>query len=354
MVTKHLVSGVALCLAAGSTFADPTGWDVVKLPDIEEGFYRLNNVGQVAGQRIEFVPGDVIYRPTLVQADGTRRQLGGGVDFWGGPQDLNDHGIVVGNAWNYAVNQQRPVWWDQQGAMHFIEVAGTRPSYAKSINIAGTILGRTYVSTDEAIGWTWQNGQIDYADPAGFQYAVLSDINDAGTLVGRVGEGTVWNAAIWRNGVPELLPGGAGGDALVINEFGWIAGNIGQRAVLWRNGVLTELGDFSVTAMNNRGEILGSRSLEPVLWRDGTLTSLNWLGQGAFSAHQAYDINDRGQILIEHDGQVSYERVLALITPVPEPQQLVLLLAGLPVVTLARRQRRKAGKGLEKGEQISA
>ncbi|MGB9991570.1 PEP-CTERM sorting domain-containing protein [Massilia sp. SM-13] len=341
MLSKHILAAIIFCFASGAALAD---YRVIKLPDIDVGFYRLNNAGQITGQQIDYIASRAYYRPVLVEPDGTRRRLQASDDFWGGMGDINDLGIVAGNTWNYTVGQQRPVWWDQQGNMHFIEVAGALPSYAKRINNSGVILGRTFIRADESIGWTWQNGRLSYADTAGYKYAALSDLNDSGVLVGRVGEGHSWNAAVWRDGVPELLPGGTGGDAVAINELGWIAGNIGGRAVLWRDGTMIELGNFHVTTMNNRGEIIGyGADLEPYYWRDGGLRLLGPQYTGGLQVYEAFDINDEGQILLEVDGERPWERVLALATPIPEPGQLRLLLAGLVVLALARRQRRQAG-----------
>jgi hypothetical protein len=118
---------------------------------------------------------------------------------------------------------------------------------------------------------------------------------------------------------------------------------------------MIELGDFYVTTINNRGEIIGSGlNLEPLYWRDGELNILGPQHTGGLRVYEAYDINDQGQILLEVDGERPWERVLALATPIPEPGQLALLLAGLPVLALAGRKRRKAGQGLEKREQVPA
>lgn len=56
----------------------------------------------------------------------------------------------------------------------------------------------------------------------------------------------------------------------------------------------TDLGNWSVTAINNTGQIVGNQGLRPVLWSSGIMTDLGTLG-GTYG--YAYDISNIGQIV---------------------------------------------------------
>jgi probable HAF family extracellular repeat protein len=91
--------------------------------------------------------------------------------------------------------------------------------------------------------------------------------------------------------------GGENSFATAINDRGVVVGR-SQTAdgtyhgFRWRRGVLTDLGPFSPSDINNRGQIVGTRddTTGAYLWRRGTLVRLGTL---AFP----YAINDRGQVV---------------------------------------------------------
>jgi uncharacterized repeat protein (TIGR01451 family) len=138
------------------------------------------------------------------------------------------------------------------------------------------------------------------------------DINDAGDVVGygypldsfemRAGPD---RAVLWRTGMAMDL-GALGGDAsraVAVNNAGQVIGNAqiadgSYHAFLWLSGIMTDLGAFQANAINNVGQVAGTANGVAVLWENGVLTDLNSLippGSG-WILTSATAINDQGQI----------------------------------------------------------
>lgn len=131
-------------------------------------------------------------------------------------------------------------------------------------------------------------------------------INEAGLIVGAsdipVAFESESHAVLWQDGILTDLGLGA---AHAINDAGWIVGTGPGGATLWRNGVATILGTLggsraSATGINNSGWIVGTSQLpgdsieHAFLWRNGSMIDLGTLG-GSNSAANA--INAAGQIV---------------------------------------------------------
>jgi probable HAF family extracellular repeat protein len=179
-------------------------------------------------------------------------------------------------------------------------------------------------------------------------------INDNGDVVGLSGTcGTPdtsalgRHAVLWRNGSVFDL-GGLGGTmnnyAIVINNAGWIAGNSdlagdnkpgaipATRAVLWRNGAITNLGtlpgDYLSLAqdMNGKGQVVGvscdvNFNCRPFLWDHGMMKDLNSLFTlGSPQLTFAAGINDDGDIAGTAYDPVTGESPAFLAIPSPAAQ----------------------------------
>lgn len=178
-----------------------------------------------------------------------------------------------------------------------------------NVNNSGVLVG-----FESSIGSStpyFQNGAaISRPDPGPFtQAGLLRDMNENGTAVGWLGgDARAVPVSITSEAV-SLLPQipGAGvevgfGHALGINETGIIVGQI-----------------FSPDLLD-----------KAVLWDEGQAYDLNALvleGLDGTRLFAAYDINDAGQIIA-----IGGPSSLFLLTPVPEPGTLVLMVCGLGIL----------------------
>lgn len=149
---------------------------------------------------------------------------------------------------------------------------------------------------------------IDLGTFGSVQSAQAYDVNEAGQVVGIAGN----HAFLWQNGTKidlGTLGGGSASSASALNESGQIVGYAtnttppsGTRAVLWRNGVISDLTSdlpsnqgASATGINETGQVVGNISSGTAfLWQDGARISLGDLGGGASFAN---DINDSGTVV---------------------------------------------------------
>jgi len=138
-------------------------------------------------------------------------------------------------------------------------------------------------------------------------------INEAGQVIGYsyLADNIGRRAFVWEDGVmTDLTLGGSSSRAEAINEsgqvVGWssLAGDTSHHAFLWEGGVMSDLGTLgginsAAVAINEAGQVLGVSSLtdgnsHAFVWEGGAITDLGTLG-GSFSEPVA--INEAGQIL---------------------------------------------------------
>jgi probable HAF family extracellular repeat protein len=184
------------------------------------------------------------------------------------------------------------------------------------------------------------------------------DINDAGVVVG----GSAGRAVLWRDGLIQdlgVLPGQFFSGARGINNAGAVVGGSGQDAFLWtaESGMIS-LGSLAgaqtiALDINDHGWVIGSApgpggeflKGTPFLWRPGigmtALASLVDLTETGFAdVADVSDINALGQIVgsaLHSDGQTHGY----LLTPVPEPTTWLVIAVGLFCVAFRLRGRRE-------------
>ncbi|HET9652607.1 MAG TPA: hypothetical protein VFP36_10465, partial [Usitatibacter sp.] len=160
-------------------------------------------------------------------------------------------------------------------------------SFAIAVNNRGDVAGYAQSASGGMHGVLWQNGTLrDIGVPPGTAEVFVNDINDEGRIVGLSFES---QAVTWKDGVWTSL--GFLGEAKAIARTGEIAGTTvagaHERAVLLREGVLTDLGtlgglDSRVNAMNDRIHVVGRASLadgssHAFVWAAGDMRDLGTL-----------------------------------------------------------------------------
>src|ERR1043166_2087626 len=184
-------------------------------------------------------------------------------------------------------------------SIEIIDLGAGDNSGAAGVNNSGKIVGSRGADLTTVQAFLWDNGTItNLGVLPGMTYSYASDINASGTVVGLSGTGTIdrpilqhgfiWTAAGGMQALSTL--GGALASARAINDngdiagFSTVSGNNTQEghAVVWRNGVITDLQPASFAndvgrafAINNLGEMVG--------WVYSRLQAYHWTATGVMA-----------------------------------------------------------------------
>lgn len=193
--------------------------------------------------------------------------------------DINDQGQIAGWTRN-AAGRSWAVMWDG-GQLVEVGDLGGPTSVATAIDEDAHVAGYGYTAEEKGHGFLWHDGTIQDLGNFGSN----TDVKDVsqGAVVGlyvtSLNGSRRSQAFVLRDGVKSDLNVIAGSAASDINQSGQIAGThrrdetVGlpanqqtQRAFLWENGAVTELGTLGgiwsqATGLNDHGHVVGDSAL---------------------------------------------------------------------------------------------
>ncbi|AWG45842.1 MULTISPECIES: PEP-CTERM sorting domain-containing protein [unclassified Massilia] len=368
-----------LAVLMGSPLSAKAGplYTITILPEWLNGS-AINNAGQLTG--VMPVPGG---SHAFLYTNGDVRDLGtlGGTRSFG--YALNDRGMVTGDASPASGAGHAFVY--AKGTMRDLgTLPGGSSSIGLGINNAGQVTGSATTGTGQTHAMLADDRGMRDLGTLGGNFSYGSGINQAGHVVGASnlgGDESQRHAFFYRDGVMTDLGdlGGVRSVAEGINDHDQIIGAIVDAAevahsFLYTNGVVNMLGDFGgrytgAWDINNLGQVVGYSTFSDdidsrhgFLYTDGKLLDINALLDPAlgWTVAVAIGINDAQQIFGYACRTKDLCRPVLLdpigAPPVPEPNSLPMLLAGLAAGGLWRalrhspkKARREAGKELSFG-----
>jgi probable HAF family extracellular repeat protein len=361
--------GCAFALAAPAALADPL-YSATFLP-ADFTAYGIGNDGSVVGSGIN---ADFLGR-AFVWKDGTTTFL----PTLGGPSayaTATAGGVVVGASQSGDFTRG---FIYRDGDIQRIGTLYGGDSYAYGINASGQVVGASTDAAGNSRAFLYSGGTLTDLGTLGGSTAQASGINDAGMIVGGSQPGAAFpndgaHAFLYHNGTMQDLGtlGGGFSWADAINDAGQvagvslIAGDVAWHPFLYSGGVMHDLGSFGGTsgearAINAAGVVVGYSSFagfgfsHAFVYANGSLIDLNDVteGLGIQVLMDAVGINDAGQIVTNSCNEFGYCAPV-LLTPVPEPSAVLLLLAGTPVLLWRRKRARgPAGGDVKNGKLLS-
>jgi probable HAF family extracellular repeat protein len=308
----------------------PSFTDLGTLGGIYSEALGMNDVGQVVGVSAT-THGTV---DPFLWEDGAMTDL----PTFGGPVSLaygvNDTDQIVGGSDVDDVEHSHHAFLWHDGAMTDLGTLGGTYSDAKGINdeVAGChplqIVGSASTNSGAILAFLWQHGAMASLGTLGGPTTGAAAINDGDAdptickpvqIVGSADTVSAGrHALLWQDGVMTDLgtlgnPNFSNSDALALNDYGQVVGvtdtlSGDRHAFLWQDGVMTDLGtlpqfpqfpDSVADGINDAGQIVGSvyrpnGGGRAFLWQDGVMTDLGTLANANSTAHA---INTAGQIV---------------------------------------------------------
>ena len=343
MIASVAAVGVCICASCVGAWAAPmyTVTDVGLFVGQATG---INNSGQVVGWG-QYPPYG--YYKAFMYSGGSSHNLGilpGGTGSLA--YGINNSGQVVGCAdiGTQAPFECRHAFLYSGGQLQDLGIAGDT-NQACAINDAGQIAGES-----GAQAFLYSGGQTQYLGTLpGYTWGTMPQaINNSNQVVGYSmsgGGGSPRHAFLYAGGQMQdlgTLSGKSESSASGINDAGEIVGyssaDYGSlpHAFLYTGGQMRDLGTLGGTSssasdINNVGQVIGNStttggSTHAFVYSGGVMTDLNSLidPSSVWTLTQATASNDLGQIVCM-DGELSH---VLLLTPVPEPATLSLLVLG--------------------------
>lgn len=325
---------------------------------VEDGYaiaYAINNRGDIAGTANNAVGGD---SAVVWSGDSIRALPGADTRFGNSAYAINDAGEVAGEV-NYSFEHSPAVRWRGDSVVELQDRG--QYSVVNAINNHGQVVGHSNTSSgDYAKATVWNEIQPAVLTTPDAGSSAATAINDYGVIAGHTWLAGRDLATVWQDGSARTLitPDSFSSMANSINNHGQVAGllfsqdgTFQTQPALWHGENLTVLSHDGLRgnakAINDHGAVVGTvetgyHERHASLWLAGEYFRLNELLNAAsagagWELWEAIDINEHGQIIGTAFNPADGSIRPYLLTPVPEPETLALMLAGLGAMVWRRR-----------------
>ncbi|WP_082616714.1 PEP-CTERM sorting domain-containing protein [Massilia sp. Root418] len=352
MTPSRCVLALLSCpLLAAPALAEGPRYSMTRLSADGGSANVINNAGQVAGMTRD--PASGAMRAYLWR-DGVQTLLDTPINV---VQALSADGKIAGNISSFDPEdfQTRPAIYAHGATTFLPPLAGTPMSgYAEGINTAGMVAGSQTIN-GHSMAYLSHNGVSTALGTLGGAYSYARGMNEAGMVVGGSAPASgKAHAFLYHGGtmvdLGTLDPDGtAAAEAVnasgVAVGYSWLTSVERYRATIFQNGTAAPLGEFGdyehslALDINDAGQVIGAGDNgDTFLYQDGVTYDLATLvpGDAGYRLTSVSSINNSGQIAGTACGSSACFGVL--LSPVPEPGSIALLLAGLGLLYGLRRR----------------
>jgi probable HAF family extracellular repeat protein len=340
-------------------FAQGTTYSLTDLSTILPSSYiysvsGLNNNGDTVGATID---SSFTYRAYGIQGNVANALLPSASPYQQA-FGINDSGVIVGVA-EIPVGSStniRAVAFSGGATTDLGSLQSGGWSSALGVNNSGVIVGESEWSGGMR-AFVYSSGSMVDLGTFGGQNSSAASVSNGGHTVGWAELSDGSRRAFLHSSSTMVNLGTLGGDSYArgVNSLGTVVGSSelpsgDLAAFAYSGGVLTNLGSIqtggtSATSINDAGVIVGQSGSVAMIFENGVMSDLNSLLDPLFSSYilkEASRINNNGQILAfaQFNGNPADGRPVLLTPTTPVPEPMTLAAVGIGAMALRRRTKR--------------